>query len=107
MVLLAAMQFGKATVIPRVGAIADYIDEGQTGILYELGDDDSLVTAIRGVFDDERRIADIGRSAREAYLARFTPPRFNHAVVDFLTKQLVSSESGLVPSYRSPPRMRN
>jgi glycosyltransferase involved in cell wall biosynthesis len=88
MVLLSAMQFGKAAVVPRVGAVADYIDEDQTGIFYELGDDDSLVAAIRGLFDDERRIAEVGRSAREAYLARFTPPKFNGAVVDFITKQL-------------------
>jgi glycosyltransferase involved in cell wall biosynthesis len=90
MVLLHAMHFGKATVVPRVGAVADYIDEGRTGLFYELGDDDSLVAAIRGLLDDERRSADIGRSAREAYLARFTPTRFNRDVVDFMARQSAS-----------------
>jgi glycosyltransferase involved in cell wall biosynthesis len=85
MVLLAAMQFGKATVVSRVGAVADYIDDGKTGIFYSPGDDDSLGTAIMQLYADEQRTLEIGAAARHEYLANFTPARFNREVVEYVT----------------------
>jgi glycosyltransferase involved in cell wall biosynthesis len=88
MVLLSAMQFAKTTVVPRIGAVADYVEDGRTGIFYELGDDESLANAIGGLYDDEHRTAEIGHAARESYLSRFTPRRWNYTVVDYIDKQV-------------------
>jgi glycosyltransferase involved in cell wall biosynthesis len=85
MVLLAAMAAGKAAIVPRVGAVADYIEDGVTGVFYDLGSDASLVSALASLHADDRRVRELGRAARATYLERFTPERFNGAVLEYIS----------------------
>lgn len=72
MVLLAAMEHAKPVVVPRIGAVQDYVDEGATGLLYELGDETELERAIATVYADESLAASMGRRARSVYEQKFT-----------------------------------
>jgi glycosyltransferase involved in cell wall biosynthesis len=85
MVLLAAMAAGKAAIVARVGAVADYIEDGVTGVFYDLGSEASLVSALASLYADDRRVRELGLAARETYLKRFKPERFNGAVLEHIS----------------------
>lgn len=84
MVLLMAMQFAKPVVLPRLGAIADYVDDGDTAVLYAHGSDDALCRAIADLHGDAERRARIGAAARDAYLTQFTPEHYTDPVAAYL-----------------------
>jgi len=84
MVLLKAMSLGKAVAISDIGAIRDYVDDGRTAVLYELGDHASLKTAIGTLHHDPIGLNKIGGAAREAYLSSFTPARYQRDVVAYI-----------------------
>jgi glycosyltransferase involved in cell wall biosynthesis len=81
MVTLAAMQLGKVTFVPDVDAVAQYLVDGESGIVYPLGDDAALLAALRAHLDDPDRRAAVGRAAAARYRASFTRERFDAAVV--------------------------
>jgi glycosyltransferase involved in cell wall biosynthesis len=80
-VTLAAMQLGKALIVPDFGAVRQYIEPGSSGFVYEHDSDDSLCMSIRATHGDEERLATVGRAARERYERSFTRPHFDQAVV--------------------------
>jgi glycosyltransferase involved in cell wall biosynthesis len=84
MVLLSAMELGKPVIVPRVGAVTEYVEDGVTGVLYELGDEQALAGAIREVEGAPDRVAAMGAHASEAYRNRFTPEHFYGPVVDYI-----------------------
>jgi N-acetyl-alpha-D-glucosaminyl L-malate synthase BshA len=55
----------------RVGGIPEVIDDGSTGLLYELGDVDGMAAGAIELLSDPRRHAEFARRARERALERF------------------------------------
>ncbi len=72
MTILEAMSAGVAVVSSRVGAAADVIDDGRTGLLYPAGDVPALIAAVSSLVGDEQRRKDLGRAAQAAVAAGFT-----------------------------------
>jgi glycosyltransferase involved in cell wall biosynthesis len=72
MTILEAMASGVAVVATRVGAAADVIEDGRTGLLVEAGDVDGLVAAVRSLLDDAHGRAAMGAAARSAVAEAFT-----------------------------------
>ena len=88
MVALAAMQLGKAVIAPNARAISDYIADGITGAIYQLGDDDALVRLIEDSYAAPARVDAMGRAGRQRYLELFTPDRYNRPVTDFIYESI-------------------
>jgi glycosyltransferase involved in cell wall biosynthesis len=84
MVLLSAMELGKPVIAPRVGALTEYIEDGGTGLLYELGDEAGLASAIETLEHEPQRAGEMGQAARDRYNERFTPERFYGPVVEYI-----------------------
>jgi len=80
MVALAAMEAGKAMIVPDVDSVSQYVDDGVTGFVYRLGDEDSLVGELEHCLHPGTA-ARVGRAARDSYFARFVRERFEEAVV--------------------------
>lgn len=97
MVLLAAMAAGKPAIVPRVGAVSDYIEDGVTGVFYDLGSDASLRSALESLYMDDSRVRDLGLAARATYLQRFTPERFNRAVLEYISAGSAAPTTGARP----------
>ncbi|MEU8222851.1 glycosyltransferase [Kribbella sp. NPDC048915] len=74
LVVVEAFAHGVPVVASRLGALAELVDDGETGALTAPGDPEALRKAIGLVADPETSIAFGGR-ARQAYLERFTPER--------------------------------
>jgi len=84
MVTLAAMQFGKALVVPDFGVVQQYVEANVTGFVYAHGDEHSLCETIRAACGDEDRLRVVGLAAQRRYEERFTRRRFDEAVVSHI-----------------------
>lgn len=60
-----AMAMGKAVVASDVGALAEIVRDGDTGLLHRKGDLDDLVRQLRTVLDDPDLRVRLGRQARQ------------------------------------------
>jgi glycosyltransferase involved in cell wall biosynthesis len=85
MVLLKAMSLGKATLVPEVGALIDYVEAGTSGLVYTFGDDDSFARALSDAYRDPDRLARVGAAALATYKASFTPESYRRRVVAHLS----------------------
>jgi glycosyltransferase involved in cell wall biosynthesis len=74
LVVVEAFAHGVPVVASRLGALAELVDDGETGVLAEPGDPEGLRKAMTLVGDPETSIA-FGARARQVYLDRFTPER--------------------------------
>jgi glycosyltransferase involved in cell wall biosynthesis len=74
LVVVEAYAHGVPVVASRIGALAELVDDGETGALSEPGDPESLRKALRLLTDPVTSIA-CGERARQVYLERFTPER--------------------------------
>jgi glycosyltransferase involved in cell wall biosynthesis len=84
MVTLAAMQFGKALLVPDFAIVQQYVEAEITGFVYRHGDEESLCEAIRAAYGDEDRLLAIGLAAQRRYEERFRRRRFDEAVVNHI-----------------------
>ncbi|MFI6721273.1 glycosyltransferase [Kribbella sp. NPDC050470] len=74
LVVVEAFAHGVPVVASRLGALAELVDDGETGALTEPGDPEGLRKAIGLVGDPVTSVA-FGERARQVYLDRFTPER--------------------------------
>ncbi|MGH9581160.1 MAG: N-acetyl-alpha-D-glucosaminyl L-malate synthase BshA [Terriglobales bacterium] len=68
---LEAMACEVPSVATRVGGVPEVIDHGQTGMLAEVGDVETMARYAIELLGDESRLRAMGRRAREAAKARF------------------------------------
>ncbi|MFC5263575.1 glycosyltransferase [Kribbella qitaiheensis] len=74
LVVVEAFAHGVPVVASRIGALAELVDDGETGALTEPGDPEGLRKALGWLVDPTTSIA-CGQRARQVYLDRFTPER--------------------------------
>ena len=76
-VAIEAFAQGVPVVASRLGAMAELVDEGRTGVCFEAGNPDDLVTAVRTLVCDSSRLRAMRCAARREYEDRYTMER-NH-----------------------------
>ena len=62
---------GLPTVASRVGGLPELVEEGRTGLLFPVGDDQALSEALIELLGNEKRAREMGDLARERAIARF------------------------------------
>jgi glycosyltransferase involved in cell wall biosynthesis len=75
MAVAEAMAAGRPSVAPRDTALADLVENGFSGLLFERGDSDGLAAACRELTADRERCAEMGRFARARYEDALAPER--------------------------------
>jgi hypothetical protein len=83
-VALAAMQYGKATVYPKLDAISQYFCDGITGICYTPHKKYSLCSRIAESFPETDRLLSIGEAAKKIYYAQYTGDKFDDAILSHI-----------------------
>jgi alpha-maltose-1-phosphate synthase len=63
----AAYFFGKPVVVSRVGALPEYVIEGETGWAVPPGDSQALAAVLADALADRGRLAEMGRAGRAWY----------------------------------------
>lgn len=70
--IIEAFSVGTPVLASRLGAMAELIDAGVTGLTFE-PNETHLIDAIRAAFSDSDRLLEMGRAATGVYNARYTP----------------------------------
>ena len=77
--LIEAMDAGIPVVSTRVGALAELVEDGASGLLVPPGDEAALAGALLGLLRDPERRAAMGRRGQEIVAARFSVERMVEA----------------------------
>jgi len=70
-VLVEAFAAGLPVVASRLGAMAEIVEDGVTGLLCEPGDSEDLADRVRWVFSHPADVAEMGKTARLRFLAKY------------------------------------
>jgi glycosyltransferase involved in cell wall biosynthesis len=73
--LVEAFACGLPVIASRIGALAELVQDGVTGLLFEPGDADDLADKMRWALQHPEQMAQMGRNARRQYEAEFTAER--------------------------------
>ncbi len=80
-IVLEAYSYCKPVIGSRIGGIPELIDENQTGLLFEAGNDEELMKCMR-IFHDDRKLAhEMGSRGHELLQLKFTPQRHYEELV--------------------------
>jgi glycosyltransferase involved in cell wall biosynthesis len=70
--LMEAMAHGRPCIASNVGGVPELIDDGQTGLRFESGDDEALADGIVRLARDPALCRRLGEAARRKVTAEFT-----------------------------------
>ncbi len=73
MTVLEAYSCGLPVLASRIGGLAEIVEEGGTGLLFERGDLSSLIGAIRVLVESPKLCEVLGAKARDRWLASYSP----------------------------------
>jgi len=93
-----AFAAGLPVVASRLGAMAEIVQDRQTGLLFDPGDAMDLATKITWALDHPGELTEMGRRAREEYETKYTAER-NHDLVCAIYR-------GVLDGTSLPPRTR-
>lgn len=75
MVVIEAFACGTPVIASRIGALADIVTDGETGLLFETGNPRDLADKMAWALAHPEKMAEMGRKARAQYEAEFTPEK--------------------------------
>ena len=73
--LVEAYGCGLPVIASRIGALAELVEEGVTGLLFKAGDADDLAEKLSWAQDHQGEMAAMGRRARSRFEENFTPEK--------------------------------
>ena len=110
MVALEAMERARPVIAASIGGLEDLVRDGETGLLVDPGDADSLAAAMLRLANDPAGAAEMGRLARVRAVERFPEDRCTERTEEVYRFWLngrrtarSSRATGTAPS-RAPPR---
>jgi glycosyltransferase involved in cell wall biosynthesis len=96
-VLIEAFAKGTPVVASRLGAMAEIVDDGRTGLLFNPGDPEDLADKVRGLLADPGKLAQMRLAAREEF-ARFFTAEVNHQRLVSIYKQAIDARAAALAS---------
>lgn len=73
LVLVEAFAHGLPVLASRLGSMADIIEDGKTGLLFNPGDAVDLASKAQWLLDHPQQAQALGDNARQVYLEKYTP----------------------------------
>lgn len=70
--LVEAFGSGLPVIASRIGALAELVEDGVTGLLFEPGNADDLAAKLQWAQQNPERMSQMGRNARKRYEAEYT-----------------------------------
>jgi glycosyltransferase involved in cell wall biosynthesis len=92
--LVEAFACGLPVIASRIGALADLVREGETGLLFEPGDARDLADKLAWAQAHPERMLEMGHKARAQYEAEFSPEVNYRLLMDIYSGVL--TERGVV-----------
>jgi len=72
MIILEAFACGKPVIASRLGALAELVGDGKTGLLFEPGNPEDLASKISWMLENEISCCEMGKNARKVFEERYT-----------------------------------
>jgi len=72
-VITHAMALQKPVLAARIGAVPEIVDEDRTGLLFDMGNVEDLVTKLRALYADPARCRQMGAAGRAKALSAYGP----------------------------------
>lgn len=88
MVVREAFALGVPVVASRIGPLPNIIREGEAGMLFEPGNPEDLLRAVRALWSDRDRLAKLTKGAREIFEAKYTA-NVNHKILMKIYKMAI------------------
>jgi glycosyltransferase involved in cell wall biosynthesis len=87
---MEALARGTPLVVARIGAVAELVDPGRTGVHFVAGDAADLAARVEWLIDHPRELASMRQAAREDYEAKYTAAA-NYARLSEIYDQAVAA----------------
>jgi glycosyltransferase involved in cell wall biosynthesis len=72
MVIREAFACGKPVIASRLGAMAELVEDGKTGLLFETGNPEDLAQKIQWMIEHDNEAVKMGRNARKVFEDKYT-----------------------------------
>ena len=92
-VTVEAMKLGKPVVGAESGGTAELVRDGETGLLFRVGDVDDLARKLESLYRDRTLLAKMGRNAREWACANFNLEKYSTELLDVLEAAVASGST--------------
>lgn len=88
MVIMEAFACGKPVVASNLGAMAELVEDGKTGLLFEAGNPYDLAQKIKWMIEHEEECIQMGKNARKIFEEKYTAERNFKILMDIYNKAL-------------------
>jgi glycosyltransferase involved in cell wall biosynthesis len=93
-VTIEAMKLGKPVIGAESGGTAELIRDGETGLLYQVGDAEDLARKLELLYNDRTLLNHMGSRAREWANASFNLEKYANELLNILTAAVVMRSGG-------------
>jgi glycosyltransferase involved in cell wall biosynthesis len=94
--IIEAFARGTPVIASRIGALAELVDDGRTGLLFTPGDPSDLALKVQQLLADAPRLAQMRQEAREEYRRKYTP-EINYRMLLAIYDRARSASKGPLP----------
>jgi glycosyltransferase involved in cell wall biosynthesis len=91
LVLAEAASYGKPVIVSRLGAMAEIVEDGRTGLHFEPGNAEDLAEKIQYLWDNPDMCKEMGRAGRAKVLREYSSEKYYQRLMDVYNKVLDSS----------------
>jgi glycosyltransferase involved in cell wall biosynthesis len=88
MTIAEAFACGLPVIASRLGAMAEIVEDGRTGLFFEPGDPESLIEQIQWAWEHPRELAEMGRNARREYEMKYTAEKNYQMLMEIYRKAM-------------------
>ena len=92
--IIEAYATGTPVVASRFGAMAELVDDGRTGRLFEVGNADDLAAQVGRLLDDPRLLADMRQEVRREFEKKYAAEANYRALMDIYRDAMSSGCNG-------------
>lgn len=95
LVVVEAFACGTPVIVSNIGALADIVQEGVTGLLFEPGNAQDLAEKVAWALARPNQMAEMGRRARSHYEAEFSADVNYHRLIEIYTEAIGSTRDAV------------
>ena len=92
MAITEAYACGKPVIASRLGAMAELVEDGKTGLLFEPGNPEDLASKIKWMLENEDACIEMGRNARKVFEEKYTAEK-NFEILMNIYKKVMDNRS--------------
>ena len=92
--IVEAFACGVPVITSRLGAMAEVVENGRTGLHFRLGDSEDLATKVEWAWNHPKQLVAMGHEARREYEAKYTAERNYEMLMEIYQMAIEKARSG-------------